>query len=44
MKHPKIIFVVFLAVLLLVACSPAKALVKTSIRQSTSTGCSTPEA
>jgi hypothetical protein len=43
MKYPKILFVVLLATLFLAACSPAKATVKTSMGQPTSTGCSTPE-
>lgn len=44
MKYPKIIFVALLAVLFLAACSPAKAPVKYSLAQATSTGCSTPDA
>lgn len=44
MKYPKIIFVVLLAALFLAACSPSKEPVKYSMAQTTSTGCSTPEA
>lgn len=44
MKYPKIIFAIFLAALLLAACSPAQAPVQYSMGQSTSTGCLTPAA
>lgn len=43
MIFPKILSAVLLTSILLVACSPAKAPVKYSMAQATSTGCATPE-
>lgn len=44
MKYSKIIIIALLATMFLAACSTAKPAVKYSLAQSTSTGCSTPNA